>query len=316
MDGNLTMFLSLVIYRPRWAEIQRLVDSLRPLQAEFSGFAVLVSGSAHDANRAREILGALTSTKVRIIHRYDNLGFAAGHNLLLNEGFSWGEDLAVLVNPDLVFSAGALAELGRRVQAIDQPVLASPILARRADGGDVGIDSAGIHWTADARHFDRLQGRSWNDRPTSDQVVEGVSGACMLVRHDAWKEITQRTGEFFDAVFLAYREDADLGVRAAGMGIQSLALAVDGVEHYRAISNGSRTSTAVNLLSVQNRLLMRWRLGRQRPGNPVRASFRDLLVVGAALLVERSSWPGVASAFRLRRYYKSRSRSDRASLPN
>jgi GT2 family glycosyltransferase len=100
-------------------------------------------------------------------------------------------------------------------------------------------------------------------------------------------------GEIFDEDFFAYREDADLAWRGCLFGYRAL-YAPDALAHHvRRVTPDRREQlpASINMHSVKNRFLLR--LKNEGAYLALRnAPFeipRDLLVLGAALTVERTS---------------------------
>ncbi len=100
-------------------------------------------------------------------------------------------------------------------------------------------------------------------------------------------------GEFFDADFFVYREDADVAWRAQLMGWRCLYTPQACGYHVRNVLPGKRHALPpeINMHSVKNRFLMR--IKNITPALYRRSLIsimgRDLLVIGACLLHEHSS---------------------------
>lgn len=299
--------ITLVLYKPRMAELEETFDSLSDIKDEFGTLWILISGSQEDAQSVRRCLQiSELGSKARLEHRLDNLGFASGHNRLLRRAFDGGASLSLVLNPDVTIRAGALTELTRIMAGTDGTNLFGPTLARHdplARKSEV-FDSAGIGWSHSGRHFDRAQGQPWSISPGRVEYVAGVTGACLFVPRLAFEKIVASTGHFFDDAFLAYREDAELGIRAGLVGVGSVLISVEGFAHVRSVRGYERGSEIADLLGVQNRYLIRWKLGRHRPGSVVAATARDIAVIAAVIIRERSSLPGLRRAFAIRRYQK------------
>lgn len=257
----------------------------------------LNEGSQSEANTYQG-LGATVSWS------RENLGFSGAHNRLLMRAFAEGADAAIVLNPDLTLASDASALLWLGATTGGTQSLVGPLLEwgddRLAPTGL--IDSAGIRWTRSGRHVDAFQGQPLDAAPTGLQRVEGLTGACLLVTRQVHDLVVARCGEFFDEDFVAYREDAELGLRLKALGIDSVLVPEARGVHRRRLRGTTRSVGAdVNRLGVQNRLLLRFKHGRGRPGNPILATLRDCMVVLAAATVERSSWPGVRNALVLRK---------------
>ena len=233
-----------------------------------------------------------------------NIGFSGGHNALLERAFAEPVDHALVLNPDAFLLPDCIASLVAFAREARGPVLLGPVL-ELADGDNLTaegrIDTAGIVWTRTGRHLDALQGSSIAAAPAEPTRVAGISGACMLVPRDAYRRVVDTTGEFFDEDFIAYREDAELGLRAALIGVDQWVVPAARGWHVRSQRGTLRGQSAfIDRLGVRNRFLIAFKHGHRRPGGLLLAPLRDLLVVGGVLVRERSSLPGLVEAWRLR----------------
>jgi len=298
-----------VLFRPRWEELQETIARIADCRDEFTVIEILLSGSDEDQRRLADLLhvNGLT-TQARVVHRYDNLGFASGHNLLLEKAFANGAEACLVLNPDVEIEAGALRRLMGVSNGLLESSLIGPSLSRPSGSGRV-IDSLGIRWTASARHVDDRQDEPWPGEEGATLSCQGITGACMLVGAGIFQRLVDRTGHFFDDFFLAYREDAELGIRAAAVGVSSAVLEMGGFSHSRHVHGFQRGNLLADLLGVRNRFLIRWKLGSLRPGAPLLPTMRDAMVICAVLAKERSSFPGLLEAFRIRRSTKLRRRA-------
>jgi GT2 family glycosyltransferase len=254
---------------------------------------------------ARELFGTAKDEGVVVRSSPQNLGFARAHNALLSELFADENIGYVLVlNPDVRLEPDALSRLVSFAAQNDKPMLVGPLLAlARGDGLDSEgrIDSAGIRWTAAGRHFDMLQNEPIEMSPSVPYAIDAVSGACLLVPRRTFEFIVSRTDEFFDGDFFAYREDAELGLRAAALGVTSWIVPTARANHARTLRGNARgVSAHIDRLGVRNRFLIAFKYGTRRPGGWFGAPLRDVVVLGAVILRERSSWPGIAEAWELR----------------
>lgn len=292
--------------------LQRTIVSALTQSRPPDELQVLVSGGdienrlLHTVERACSAAGPLTTCHV--LARPDNLGFAGGHNYLAARAFGNGAGWVTLLNPDLELGENAFEHYWKSVEqyqhdfAIHGPQLVSGPSDRRV------IDSAGIVWTRDARHFDAAQGQEVARLGDRVRDVEGVSGAVLTLSRASYARLVSDGGEFLDDMFLAFREDAELGVRVRAMGGRCLIHPSSRFRHERGARNAERTSALQRCLSVQNRFLLRSRLGAHRPGGKLLALARDLFVLLAVVWRERTSLPGLRRAWAVRRYerYKQR----------
>lgn len=293
--------VSIVAYHSRADHIGSAVESLVAQGIPVHLVHVHVNDDA-DGSCAAELRGLLPDGVV-VSGGAANIGFAGGHNRLLAALFARGADRVVVHNPDLVLEPGAVDALAAAAAELG-PALLGPLL-ELADpdtlAGTGRIDTAGIRWTRSSRHLDDRQGEPLVDLPTDPYAVPGLSGACLLVPRAAHDAVVAATGEFFDEDFVAYREDAELGLRAERIGIPCYVVPAARGRHARQLRGTSRSAGVhANRLSVQNRFLIAWKYGARRPGTRPATLTRDVVVVLGVVLREWSSLPGLASAWRLR----------------
>jgi GT2 family glycosyltransferase len=181
------------------------------------------------------------------------------------------------------------------------------------------VDSAGLYFTPEMRHFDR----GWHE-PDGDcfnraEYIFGASGAAALYRRSMIDDVAI-DGAFFDPDFFYYREDADVAWRAQLLGWRCIYTPSATAYHVRAVSpeNRRRVPPAINMHSVKNRFLLRIKNATpdlyRRHWLPM--TWRDVLVVGGCLFAEPRSLPAfwklagcVPRALRARRQIMSRRRA-------
>jgi GT2 family glycosyltransferase len=230
---------------------------------------------------------------VTIIRNAENRGFAAAANQGIDASSS---EFVFLHNPDLRLRSDTLRELVQGLKAAPLAVAAAGGKLLRASGDDLAptdiVDSTGITRTRDGRHLDRGAGELDTGQWDAPGEVFGITGAAVMLRRSALLD-ARVDGEVFDEDFFAYREDADLAWRLRGFGYRAIHIPSAVAWHRRTVTPDRRRSLSatVNRHSVKNRFLLRlhhadrsWlaRFGLQ-------ALLRDIVVVGACLLVERSS---------------------------
>jgi GT2 family glycosyltransferase len=179
-------------------------------------------------------------TGVRVV-RGENVGFLRNCNRAAAE--SRGE-LLLFLNNDTAVTAGWLAPL---VELFADPTVgaAGPMLLF----GDGKLQEAGgIIWR-DASGWNFGRGDD-PDKPAYGyrKDVDYVSGACLMVRGDLWRQI----GGFDERFAPAYYEDADLcfAVRAAGYRV--VYQPASRVFHFEGVSNGTDLSAGVKQHQVRN----------------------------------------------------------------
>jgi GT2 family glycosyltransferase len=299
--------ISLVLFRPRWEELESTLRDIAASDDEFRKVRILISGPNSQLAQLEDQVDRVgLRGQADITHRFDNLGFATGHNVLLQAAFDDGAGACLVLNPDVEVGRGAIAALVAAARSVPQVALVGPVLRSTSD--PTIVDSMGIEWSRTGRHRDRRQG-SRVRHPTGEITFQaGLTGACLFVSKEAFEVLTEQTGSFFDDYFLAYREDAELGIRAGAVGVSSALVDIGGFAHGRAVKGFERGDRLPDLLGVRNRFLIRWKLGDLRPGAWGVPTVRDLLVVVACLTVERRSLSGLREALRIRRSVLNRGR--------
>ena len=208
--------LVIVNYRS-YDELSRCLTSLEHARARF-GLVVVIDHES-DLEAAARVSAAFPW--VRVIERATNEGFATG----VNHGVrSTSAPFILLLNPDCVVHEGGLSALLEYAYARSDAAIVGP-----------GILNADGTRQASARRFPNLTtmiaGRSswltrrfprnplsrWNLPGTahgSEPIeVDWVSGACMVMRRDAYEQVGGMDERFF-----LYWEDADLCRRLSQRG--------------------------------------------------------------------------------------------------
>jgi GT2 family glycosyltransferase len=301
MAGEGGVGISIVLFHSDLGQLDRTLRSLAGQTLHPTSISIHVNEATDDE---LSTVADLVDPDVVVTNSVSNDGFAAAQNAALARLFDRGMDYVLVLNPDLSLNPTGLEELLTAFRhhsgALVGPVL---LLADAASGLSEGlIDSVGITWTRSGRHLDDGQGRSAAAVPEQPVRVAGISGAAIMVSRAVHDHIVSHSGEFFDADFIAYREDAELAFRAQLLGVESWLVPAAVGLHVRQLRGTSRSmSPAVNRLGVRNRFLIAAKYGRRRPGTGLAPWARDAVVVLGVILRERSSWSGITDAWRLRR---------------
>ncbi len=239
-----------------------------------------------------------------VIVNADNTGFCHAHNQAIkaSKGVYY-----MPLNPDVFLMPDFLLETTHAMDLDNTIGQVSGKLYRVSDISEVGssriLDSVGMFFTPNQRHFDRGAGETDIGQYDRLEYIFGVSGAAAFYRRAALED-TGIDGEYFDESFFAYREDADLSWRMQLMGWKAVYTPHARAYHIRSLRGDAHRKdidAAINMHSVKNRFLMR--IKNQTWMNGVRfflpALWRDLMVIGYVVLSEHSSLPAFWLLFRL-----------------
>jgi GT2 family glycosyltransferase len=275
-----------------WNSAQYVRRCLEGLRHQTHGAVELI---AIDNASADDSVALVEPDAVNVLRNDVNRGFSAA----VNQGIAVARGAYVLLlNPDCFLEAEYIERLVAAMDAAPDVGSATGMLMRAQGFGIVptnGIDSTGIRMTRTGRHLDITS--------RSDGEVFGVSGAAGMFSMPFLRDVAI-DGEVFDEDFFAYREDADLAWRGRLFGWRALCEPRAIAYHVRRVTPEARRAlpAGINMHSVKNRFLLRiknegaYLALRNAPFELA----RDLVVLLAALTVERSSLPAFAWLWRNR----------------
>ena len=208
------MFSVVIVNYRAYEHLANCLDSLTPFGVQVD---VVVVDHQTDAGSLQPLSARFP--RVRFIPESGNPGFAAGVNRGVRETAS---EYVLLLNPDCIVSgdprplASWLADhpraavCGAIVREADGSIQAS---ARRFPGITTGL-AGRTSWLTRVWPRNPLTTRNLVGRlPTAPVEVDWVSGACMMVRRDAFSAIGGMDEQFF-----LYWEDADFCMRLRQAG--------------------------------------------------------------------------------------------------
>jgi GT2 family glycosyltransferase len=228
-----------------------------------------------------------------IVYNDENIGFAAAQNQAI--GLSTTEWVLTL-NPDVLLLQGFIEALVNAGNLDPRVGTVCGKLLTMTSGFDFPeeplVDSTGIYFTPNLRHLDRGSLQVDNGHFRNYEYVFGATAAAALYRREMVDDISVG-GEFFDADFFVYREDADVAWRGQLLGWKCLYVPYAKGYHVRNALPGNRRALPpeINMHSVKNRFLLRmknisWDLYRR---NFFSITARDIVVVSCCLIWEHTS---------------------------
>jgi GT2 family glycosyltransferase len=278
--------------------IKRCLESV--LEQKYPNLEIIVIDNA-STDGTVDLLEQFQDT-CRIYHNTENAGFAGAQNQAI--ALSSGEWVLAL-NPDMLLLPDFIQELVAAGQ-LDQKIgtVCGKLLTIQATF-DLPekqlIDSTGIYFTPMLRHLDRGSQQVDNGHYLNFEYVFGATAAAALYRREMIDDISIQ-GEFFDPDFFVYREDADVAWRAQLLGWRCIYTPLARGYHVRKVLPGNRHALPpeINMHSVKNRFLMR--IKNMTPDlyrrNWLSITGRDLVVIGACLVRERTSLKAFVYLFR------------------
>ncbi len=219
--------------------------------------------------------------EAHLIRSASNLGFAEGHNQLMEAAFGkFGAEAYLALNSDALlapdFLENALPSLdpARRIGAV-QPLVLRLDDSMKPTGK---VDTTGIAWdAAEGLFLDRGEGEPEGPRHETPGPVFGPSGAVALYHRDYLEAAKDPGHGYYDRRFFAYYEDVDLAWRAQRKGWRAVYVPAAKAYHRRY---GSGQAPAVESLLYRNR----WWLHLKNTGRPPVVSAKSAAREAAAAL--------------------------------
>jgi N-acetylglucosaminyl-diphospho-decaprenol L-rhamnosyltransferase len=188
-------------------------------------------------------VSVLTDRAVRVVEPGVNLGYGRGANrgVALVEG----REFVLISNPDVVVHHGAVAALVAALDAQPKAAVVGPQI-RRPDGSVYPSQRVFPNFWLAGLHA--LLSPLWPSNPATrryrsrhdDGTVDWVSGACFMIRREAFEEIGG-----FDERYFMFAEDMTLcwDVRQRGWGVAGVDEAV--VTHVEGLSRLRATRSMI-----------------------------------------------------------------------
>lgn len=206
---------------------------------------------------------------LRVVKNHENRGFAAACNQ--GAALAAGRHL-LFINPDCRMAAGALAQLTALLESHPDAGMAGPLILN-ADGSE---QRGCRRYLPDPRRaLMRVLGLGKPDAagrvaafdlvgtplPAGPTEVEAISGACMLVRSEAFEEL-----DGWDEGYFLHCEDLDLCMRTARAGFKVMFVPGAVVNHAQGASSRRRP---VFVLWHKHRGMWRYFSKFQRAASPL-----------------------------------------------
>jgi GT2 family glycosyltransferase len=186
--------------------IEEFIQSLASVAYPRWRLVVIDSDSTDDS--ADRVQRAFPDASV--VRAGDNIGFAAGINVVLDQGLAAGDDYILFLNPDTVLTPAFLQAL---VDATDAKTIVVPKILYKDDPRLISTHAGGFDWRL-GLFRDTFHGQP--DGPATSHRRDGLetaSFACALVPARAFADAGR-----MDEAFFMYYEETDWLRRASARG--------------------------------------------------------------------------------------------------
>ena len=253
----------LIVTRDSEKTIEKALGLLLKELKNFCSSAVFVLDNA-SADKTKEIVSRFS--EARLIASETNTGFSEGNNILINFALEEGFDTFLFLNPDAAPEPGAIMKLlSAKQNTFNCDAFTPKLIRANSDLSAIEprtIDAAGMFFTKNFRHLDR--GSNEEDKGAYDvpEIVSAGTGAALLVSENFIRSVSFLSDsgkiELFDSRFFAYREDAELALRANRFGLKFEYVPSSVFTHVRRVIPERRSELPdfINALSIRNRLLL------------------------------------------------------------
>lgn len=251
--------------------IRQCLNSI--FEQNYKDFSVLIIDNASSDGTAKIIEKEFP--QVSVLKNARNLGFSKAHNQGIRFALEKGFEYILVFNPDIIITDDCLEELIKAVETDPKIASVGPKLFKiqttntelKESLKTKVIDSCGLKILKSRKIVERGAGEVDSGQYDNKEEVFGLSGAMVLYKRDALKDI-KIFNEYFDENFFAYKEDADLAWRLRLRGWKNLYQGKAIAYHYRAasieekagimkiIKNRRGKSKMINHYSYKNHLLL------------------------------------------------------------
>jgi len=231
------------------AYIPYLFDSLKKQTYTDWVLHVLDNASGDETLMALERAGEQTNISFVFDRSEENLGFAAGHNRLID---AVETPYVVVLNQDIYLESDCLERLAAVLDANMDIAAVTPRLMKwnaafmQADSEEMRadleqiftdvVDSIGLKRFKSGRVMEWGSGLTWGQvRETLAQTdvvpMFGIPATCALYRTNALRAAALPNGDVLDSLYHSYKEDVDLSYRLNKKGHRS-AVCIDAVAYH------------------------------------------------------------------------------------
>jgi GT2 family glycosyltransferase len=219
MKENPELFIGFITYGEY--AIKYLPFFLESLRDQiYQNFEIIALDNSEKNNNEKQNFIRQNYPEIKLEWSGGNIGFGRGFNRLINKSIKTGAKYFLAVNTDMIFEPEMIEELVKAIKKDEKIGAVQPKILRwdfTNKQKTKTIDSLGLTMTEDFCFFDNMQGEDdYETAVTADQKIMGFTGAAVLFRLEALKDIAFNNNgrlEYFDELMFMYKEDCDLSIR-------------------------------------------------------------------------------------------------------
>ncbi|HOZ53525.1 MAG TPA: glycosyltransferase family 2 protein [bacterium] len=225
---------------------------------------LIVDNSDHDylSNYSYLIDHFKTQDNYKIFRSESNLGFAKAYNKMINWSIEKGDDLFLMLNPDVLLDINFIKKIILAFKDSPEASVLAPKILYWDFKNNIKtniIDSYGLGLTRSHYFFDINQGREdFLQKKEEIREIFGFTGAGALLNLKRLVKVAYKGEnylEFFDELMFMYKEDVDLSYRLQILGEKIFFIPEAIMYHDRTLSKNKY----LNLLSFRGRDISRSR---------------------------------------------------------
>jgi GT2 family glycosyltransferase len=231
--------------------LRKCVDSIYAQTSGINFEIVVIDSASFDG--AGEML-AREFPKVRFIQSQENLGFSKANNRAVEDSTG---DVILFLNPDTELVGNAVNKLFNAMKSLPEAGAVGCKLLNTDGSIQTSCVQAYptiLNQVLSAEGFRRMTPKAslWGMRAIFDaspkpQIVEMISGACLMMRREVFKRIGQFSTEYF-----MYAEDVDLCFKAQQAGFRNYYFGEAVVVHHGGGSSQQARSNFSSIMMIES----------------------------------------------------------------
>ncbi|MGE5797532.1 MAG: glycosyltransferase family 2 protein [Ignavibacteria bacterium] len=184
---------------------------------------------------------------IQVIPLIENIGFSGGNNAGIKVSLEQKTDFILILNNDTVVEPDFLEPLIKKFEDDEKTGIAAPQINYYSEPGRIWSDGGRIKkfFGSGYAYSDKLE----NESDKKDKSVTFVSGCCMLVKKEVFREIG-----LFDENFFLYVEDTDFCCRVLNAGYRIYVVPKSKIYHKVGASTKKDFSSFPLYYTTRNRL--------------------------------------------------------------